>query len=132
MSKWNDGFGRINCRLKNVMALPDSTYGVLFTGLQRRTLTRNFTRPCDTVRRMQLADKFVTRHNINVIHKENLTRCNSVSKCLFHIYMKLNMFRASCKYEINILIHCCILMDFLCELYCDARIHEHQVITLYL
>jgi hypothetical protein len=40
MSKWNDGFDRINCRLKNVMTLSDSTYGVLFTGLQRRTLTR--------------------------------------------------------------------------------------------
>jgi hypothetical protein len=25
------------------------------------------------------------------------------------------------------LIHCCILLDFLCELYYDARIHEHQV-----
>ena len=34
---------------------------------------------------------------------------------------------ASYKYEIKILIHCCILLDFLCELYCDARIHEHQM-----
>ena len=34
---------------------------------------------------------------------------------------------ASYKYEIKILIHCCILLDFLCELYYDARIHEHQV-----
>jgi hypothetical protein len=25
------------------------------------------------------------------------------------------------------LIHCCILLDFLCELYYDARIHEHQI-----
>jgi len=25
------------------------------------------------------------------------------------------------------LIHCCILLDFLCELYYDARIHRHQV-----
>jgi hypothetical protein len=25
------------------------------------------------------------------------------------------------------LIHCCILLDFFYELYCDARIHEHQV-----
>ena len=33
---------------------------------------------------------------------------------------------ASYKYEIKILIHCCILLDFLCELYYDARIHEHQ------
>jgi hypothetical protein len=24
-------------------------------------------------------------------------------------------------------MHCCILLDFLCELYYDARIHEHQV-----
>ena len=28
------------------------------------------------------------------IHKENPTRCNNVPKFLFHIYMKLNMFRA--------------------------------------
>jgi hypothetical protein len=27
---------------------------------------------------------------------------------------------------IKILIHCCILLDFLYELYYDARIHEHQ------
>jgi len=26
------------------------------------------------------------------------------------------------------LIHCCILLDFLCELCYDARIHEHQII----
>jgi hypothetical protein len=25
------------------------------------------------------------------------------------------------------LIDCCILLDFLCELYYDARIHEHEV-----
>jgi len=25
------------------------------------------------------------------------------------------------------MIHCCILLDFLYELYYDARIHEHQV-----
>jgi len=24
------------------------------------------------------------------------------------------------------MIHCCNLLDFLCELYYDARIHEHQ------
>jgi len=24
-------------------------------------------------------------------------------------------------------MHFCILLDFLCELYYDARIHEHQV-----
>jgi len=30
----------------------------------------------------------------NIIHIEN-TRCNSVSKFLFHLYMKLNMFRAT-------------------------------------
>jgi hypothetical protein len=34
---------------------------------------------------------------------------------------------ASCKYEINILIHCYILLDFLCELYYDAQFHEHQI-----
>jgi len=33
MSKRNDGFGRVNCCLKNVMALPDCTYCGLFTGL---------------------------------------------------------------------------------------------------
>jgi len=27
------------------------------------------------------------------------------------------------------LVHCCILLDFLCELYYDARIHEHQDFT---
>jgi hypothetical protein len=27
----------------------------------------------------------------------------------------------------KILIHCWILLDFLCELYCNARIHEYQV-----
>jgi hypothetical protein len=27
------------------------------------------------------------------------------------------------------LIHCCILLDFLCELYYDARIHEHHVFS---
>jgi len=27
----------------------------------------------------------------SIIHKENPTRCNSVLKFLFHIYMKLNM-----------------------------------------
>jgi hypothetical protein len=26
-------------------------------------------------------------------------------------------------------MHFCILLDFLCELYYDARIHEHQVIV---
>ena len=34
----------------------------------------------------------------------------------------------------KILIHCCILLDFLCELYYDARIHEHQTsskVTVY-
>jgi hypothetical protein len=31
------------------------------------------------------------------------------------------------KYEIKILIHCCILLDILCELYYDARIHKHQI-----
>jgi len=36
---------------------------------------------------------------------------------------------ASRKYEIKILIHHCILLDFLCELYYDARIHENQVYT---
>jgi len=36
-------------------------------------------------------------------------------------------FWASYKYEIQILIHCCILFDFLCKVYYDARIlHEHQ------
>ena len=35
---------------------------------------------------------------------------------------------ASYKYGIiKILIRCCILLDFLYELYYDARIHEHQV-----
>ena len=35
---------------------------------------------------------------------------------------------ASYKYGIiKILIHCCILLDFLYELYYDAWIHEHQV-----
>jgi hypothetical protein len=27
-------------------------------------------------------------------------------------------------------MHCCILLDFLCELYYDARIHEHQAVCL--
>jgi len=31
----------------------------------------------------------------SIIHIENPTRCNSVSKFLFHIYVKLNMFRAT-------------------------------------
>jgi len=31
----------------------------------------------------------------SIIHKENPTRCNSVSKFLFHIYIRLNMFRAT-------------------------------------
>jgi hypothetical protein len=31
----------------------------------------------------------------SIIYKENPTRCNSVSKFLSHIYMKLNMFRAT-------------------------------------
>jgi len=26
-----------------------------------------------------------------------------------------------------LIIHCCILLDFLCELYYDARIHKHQL-----
>jgi len=30
------------------------------------------------------------------------------------------------------MIHCCILLDFLCELYYDARIHEHQISPHYL
>jgi hypothetical protein len=34
--------------------------------------------------------------------------------------------RASYQYEIKMLVHCCILLDFLCELYYDARMHEHQ------
>jgi len=25
-------------------------------------------------------------------------------------------------------MHCWILLDFLCELYYDARIHEHQIV----
>jgi len=28
------------------------------------------------------------------------------------------------------LIHCCILLDFLCELYYDARIHEQKIIII--
>ena len=35
----------------------------------------------------------------------------------FHINMKEKIF-----------IHSCILLAFLCELYYDARIHEHQVV----
>jgi hypothetical protein len=31
----------------------------------------------------------------SIIYKENPTRCNNVSKFLFHIYIKLNMFRAT-------------------------------------
>jgi hypothetical protein len=31
----------------------------------------------------------------SIIHKDNPTSCNSVSKFLFHIYIKLNMFRAT-------------------------------------
>jgi len=27
-------------------------------------------------------------------------------------------------------MHCCILLDFLCELYYDARIHEHNHLRL--
>jgi hypothetical protein len=38
---------------------------------------------------------------------------------------------ASCKYKIKIFIHSCILLYFLCELYYDARIHEHQVVILF-
>jgi hypothetical protein len=34
------------------------------------------------------------------------------------------------KYEIKILIHCRILLDFICELYYDAQIHKHQVYHL--
>jgi hypothetical protein len=30
------------------------------------------------------------------------------------------------KYEMKILIYCCSLLDFLCELYYEARIHEHK------
>jgi hypothetical protein len=26
-------------------------------------------------------------------------------------------------------MHCCIFLGFLCELYYDARIHEHHVLT---
>ena len=38
---------------------------------------------------------------------------------------------ASHKYEIKKnLIHCCILLDFLYELYYDARIHEHQACNI--
>jgi len=35
------------------------------------------------------------------------------------------------KYEIDKknLIHCCILLGILCELYYDARIHEHHVFS---
>ena len=29
------------------------------------------------------------------------------------------------------MIHCCILLDFICELYYDARIHEHQVSVIF-
>jgi len=35
------------------------------------------------------------RASYSIIHKENPTRCNSVSKFLFHTYMKLNTFRAT-------------------------------------
>jgi hypothetical protein len=33
----------------------------------------------------------------------------------------------TCIYEIKILIHCCILLDFICELNYYAQIHELQV-----
>ena len=36
-------------------------------------------------------------------------------------------FWASYKYEIKILIHCDILLDFLYKLYYDARIYKHLV-----
>jgi hypothetical protein len=40
--------------------------------------------------------------------------------------------RASYKYGIiNILVHCCILLDFLYELHYDARIYEHQMYVLF-
>jgi len=40
----------------------------------------------------------------------------------------INLSYAEC--VTRILIHSCILLDFLGELYCDARIHEHQVDVL--
>jgi hypothetical protein len=38
---------------------------------------------------------------------------------------------ASYNYEIKILIYWSILLDFLCELYYDARIHENQAVTIF-
>jgi hypothetical protein len=35
-----------------------------------------------------------------------------------------------CIYEIKILINSCILLDFVCELYCDTHIHEHQILQI--
>ena len=49
------------------------------------------------------------------IHIKNPTRYNSVSTFYF-IFI----------WNSTILIHCCILLEILCELYYNARIHEHQ------
>jgi len=40
---------------------------------------------------LMFVDPFIN----SIIHTENPTRCNSVSKFFFHIYIKLNMFRAT-------------------------------------
>ena len=53
-------------------------------------------------------------------------------QCSFWLLMMGGVSPETCwalyKYGIiKILIHCCILLDFLYELYYDARIHEHQV-----
>ena len=53
-------------------------------------------------------------------------------QCSFRLLMMGGVSPGTCwasyKYGIiKILIHCCILLDFICELYYDARIHEHQI-----
>jgi hypothetical protein len=61
-----------------------------------------------------LHERLQHRKYFAVIPKENPTRCNNVPKFYFIFIWN------------KILILYCILLDFLWELFYDARIHEHQ------
>ena len=74
----------------------------------------------------------------NIIHKENPTRCNSVSKFLFNIYVKFNIFWAthgpsSGAYNCTSSLWCCIRGGLLAVCLLDAvsvqQLHVQQPST---
>ena len=67
----------------------------IFSALEVTLFRIQYGSGCVTL--VEYRNRFDVRGSVHhsIIHKENPTRCNSVLKFLFHVYMKLNMFRAT-------------------------------------